>query len=170
MNLPDGTTACVCYTALLQHAGCTGYSHETAVLWGGNDVAVNAAGVRTDFNRPGEIFGKQLPEIAKKTGMGDRHGVAGDRERDPVRGVERRSHLRLRPPRPGLTGSPAAPPTVHVHVLRGQRLARANRGACAYGVMSAQTAKAMPSWMVVPVSLLANATAHPSPPEVGSEA
>ena len=70
MALPSETTACAYYAALLQHAGCTAYSHETAALWGGNDIAVNSAGSRTDFNRPGEIFGKLLPEIARGTGVG----------------------------------------------------------------------------------------------------
>ena len=35
-----------------------------------NTIAVNSAGSRTDFNRPGEIFGKLLPEIAKRAGVG----------------------------------------------------------------------------------------------------
>jgi len=45
----------VYYTALHQHPGCIGYSHEAAVLWGGNDIACSIV----DFNWP-PVFGTLL--------------------------------------------------------------------------------------------------------------
>jgi HD-GYP domain-containing protein (c-di-GMP phosphodiesterase class II) len=47
MGLAEGTVADVYYTALLQHAGCTGFAHETAIVYG-DELAINAAAARTD--------------------------------------------------------------------------------------------------------------------------
>src|SRR5688500_17879531 len=52
-NAPDLSS--VYYTALLQHIGCTAYSHEAAALLGGDDVAVKAAALRTDFTAPRDV-------------------------------------------------------------------------------------------------------------------
>src|SRR5919201_2657032 len=54
----------VYYTTLLQHTGCTGYAHEAAGMLGGDEIAVKAAAVRTDFNRPREVLGSYLPALA----------------------------------------------------------------------------------------------------------
>ncbi len=67
MDLPDGAISDVYYTSLLQHVGCTAYAHETALLFG-DDVALNAAGAKTDFNRPREIFTVLVPALARGGG------------------------------------------------------------------------------------------------------
>jgi HD-GYP domain-containing protein (c-di-GMP phosphodiesterase class II) len=54
----------VYYTTLLQHAGCTGYAHEAATLLGGDELAVKAAAVRTDFGKPAEVLRGYLPALA----------------------------------------------------------------------------------------------------------
>ena len=54
----------VYYTTLLQHAGCTGYAHEAAALLGGDELAVKAAAVRTDFGKPAEVLRGYLPALA----------------------------------------------------------------------------------------------------------
>jgi HD-GYP domain-containing protein (c-di-GMP phosphodiesterase class II) len=38
----------VYYTTLLQHIGCTAYAHETASLFGGDDIALRAEGANAD--------------------------------------------------------------------------------------------------------------------------
>jgi hypothetical protein len=43
----------VYYVTLLQHIGCTAYAHEAAALLGGDELAVKAAAIRTDFGSPG---------------------------------------------------------------------------------------------------------------------
>ncbi len=68
LDLSDRVVSDVYYTALLQHVGCTAYSHETAIVWGGDDVAVNAVGSRTDFGHSRDIFATYVPELARRTG------------------------------------------------------------------------------------------------------
>jgi hypothetical protein len=43
LGLEASTQSCVYYAALLRFVGCTSNASETAVLAGGNDVALNAA-------------------------------------------------------------------------------------------------------------------------------
>lgn len=52
MDLSERDVGDVYYTTLLQHVGCTAYAHETAVLFGGDDIAVRAGGSRIDFANP----------------------------------------------------------------------------------------------------------------------
>jgi HD-GYP domain-containing protein (c-di-GMP phosphodiesterase class II) len=53
------------YTTLLQHVGCTAYAHETAALFGGNDIAVNAGGARIYFGDQREGLPFLLFELGK---------------------------------------------------------------------------------------------------------
>ncbi len=43
------------YTSLLQHAGCTGFAHETAIVYG-DELVMNAAAARTDTNDLGDVL------------------------------------------------------------------------------------------------------------------
>jgi HD-GYP domain-containing protein (c-di-GMP phosphodiesterase class II) len=67
----------VYYTALLQHVGCTAYAHEAAALLGGDEIAVKAAAMRTDFSRPREVFLVYLPALAPGAGLAGRLRIAG---------------------------------------------------------------------------------------------
>jgi HD-GYP domain-containing protein (c-di-GMP phosphodiesterase class II)/DNA-binding CsgD family transcriptional regulator len=48
----EADVADVYWTALLMHVGCTAFAHEQAALFGGDEIAVNDLGSRTDFNDP----------------------------------------------------------------------------------------------------------------------
>ena len=67
----------VYYTSLLQHCGCTAFSHEAAQLLGGDDIAAKAAGLRTDFGQPRQIVSDWLLELAPGTAPLTRLRVAG---------------------------------------------------------------------------------------------
>ncbi|MEA2450989.1 MAG: hypothetical protein QOG63_2921 [Thermoleophilaceae bacterium] len=67
----------VYYVALLQHIGCTAYAHEAADLLGGDEIAVKAAAVRTDFTRPREVLLGYLPQLAPGAGVLVRLRAAG---------------------------------------------------------------------------------------------
>ena len=45
------------YTSLLQHAGCTGFAHETAIVYG-DELVMNAAAARTDPNDLGDVVNR----------------------------------------------------------------------------------------------------------------
>lgn len=45
------------YTTLLQHIGCTAYTHEAAGLLGGDEIVVKRAPVQTDFGNLGDVLG-----------------------------------------------------------------------------------------------------------------
>lgn len=64
LGLPDAERSDVFYTALLQHLGCTGHAHETAAVWG-DDVALNAAGSKTNLSDPRDLFRTFLPELSR---------------------------------------------------------------------------------------------------------
>jgi HD-GYP domain-containing protein (c-di-GMP phosphodiesterase class II) len=66
----------VYYVTLLQHAGCTGYAHEAAGFYGGDEIAAKAAAVRTNFNRPSEVVGSYLMRLAPEAGLFTRLRVA----------------------------------------------------------------------------------------------
>jgi HD-GYP domain-containing protein (c-di-GMP phosphodiesterase class II) len=55
----------VYFATLLQHVGCTAYAHETAALFGGDDIAVRAGGARIDFANPKEALPFLLLELGK---------------------------------------------------------------------------------------------------------
>ena len=67
LHLSSDQRSDVYYTALLQHLGCTAFAHETAMLWG-DDVALNAAGSKTNFFDIREVLGTFLPELGKGRG------------------------------------------------------------------------------------------------------
>ncbi len=67
MNLTEQEVSDVYYTTLLQHVGCTAFAHETAALFGGDDIALRAAGARVDFANQREAASFLLFGIAKGT-------------------------------------------------------------------------------------------------------
>ena len=67
----------VYYTTLLQHIGCTGYAHEAAAMLGGDEIAVKASAVRTDFARPRDVLVLYLPNLAPQAGLLTRLRAAG---------------------------------------------------------------------------------------------
>jgi HD-GYP domain-containing protein (c-di-GMP phosphodiesterase class II) len=67
MDLGDRDVGDVYYAALLQHVGCTAYAHETAALFGGDDIAVRAGGARIDFANPKEALPFLLFRLGKGT-------------------------------------------------------------------------------------------------------
>jgi HD-GYP domain-containing protein (c-di-GMP phosphodiesterase class II) len=76
MGVGEQDVGAVYYTTLLQHVGCTAYAYETAALFGGDDIAVRAAGARTDFANPREALSFSLFEVGKDaTPLGRVHAV-----------------------------------------------------------------------------------------------
>lgn len=76
------------YTALLPHAGCTAYAHETARHFG-DEHALNVATARTNLARPRDMFATFLPMLTRgrpqlerirltyaTVTRGNRHGTA----------------------------------------------------------------------------------------------
>ncbi|MCL3861131.1 HD domain-containing phosphohydrolase [Actinotalea sp. K2] len=57
----------VIYTSLLQHLGCTAYSHESAALWG-DDVAVVRLAFLTDLTASTQVWRRWVPGVAEATG------------------------------------------------------------------------------------------------------
>jgi HD-GYP domain-containing protein (c-di-GMP phosphodiesterase class II)/DNA-binding CsgD family transcriptional regulator len=64
LNLPNQEVATVFYTALLHHIGCTGFAHETSVLFG-DEMAMNRAAAKTNFPDPRDVFKTFLPEVTR---------------------------------------------------------------------------------------------------------
>lgn len=62
----DDAVSDVIYTSLLQHLGCTAYSHESAELWG-DDVAVTRLAFLTDFDAPVDVLRRWVPGVAGAT-------------------------------------------------------------------------------------------------------
>lgn len=56
----ESEAAEVYWTSMLMHVGCTAFAHEQAALFGGDDIAVNAVGSKTDFGNPGEALAFML--------------------------------------------------------------------------------------------------------------
>jgi HD-GYP domain-containing protein (c-di-GMP phosphodiesterase class II) len=77
LDVPDATAQDVFYTALLQHLGCTGYAHDTAAVFAGRDIEMNAAGAKTDFSRPADIFKTFIPELSKGVDLPTRLRIVG---------------------------------------------------------------------------------------------
>ncbi|WP_304455366.1 HD domain-containing phosphohydrolase [Nocardiopsis sp. YSL2] len=76
LDLPAPQVADVHHTALLRHVGCTAFAHETALLLGGDDRRVNAAGARTDFSDVRDILTTFLPGISGGAGVARRLRLA----------------------------------------------------------------------------------------------
>ena len=55
------------YTSLLQHLGCTAYSHEAARVWG-DDIATTRLAFLTDFEDPKDIWRTWVPGLADSAG------------------------------------------------------------------------------------------------------
>jgi HD-GYP domain-containing protein (c-di-GMP phosphodiesterase class II) len=74
----DGADATETYfTTLLQHVGCTAYAHEAAAQLGGDEIAVKAAAMRTDFTRVRDVLLVYLPHLAPQADMLTRLRAAG---------------------------------------------------------------------------------------------
>jgi HD-GYP domain-containing protein (c-di-GMP phosphodiesterase class II) len=54
LAFPENVVADVYWTSLLMHVGCTGFAHEQAAMFGGDEIRVNEIGSRTDFVDPRE--------------------------------------------------------------------------------------------------------------------
>lgn len=67
----EPVVADVFYTALLQHVGCTAYSHEVALLFA-DETSVKRASLATDFTRYREVALGYLPRIAREAPAGQR--------------------------------------------------------------------------------------------------
>jgi HD-GYP domain-containing protein (c-di-GMP phosphodiesterase class II) len=70
LDLPEPSD--IYYVTLLQHVGCTAYSHEVAALLGGDDIAVKSAAARTDFDDASDVLLRYLARLAPDAGAGTR--------------------------------------------------------------------------------------------------
>jgi HD-GYP domain-containing protein (c-di-GMP phosphodiesterase class II) len=68
---PETTVADCFFAALLQHVGCTAYSHEASVLFA-DELSVKGASLATDFTRPGEVLLGYLPRIVREAPAGQK--------------------------------------------------------------------------------------------------
>jgi len=67
LGRPDDEVRDILYVALLQHLGCTAYSHEIAAVFG-DDVSVIRAQFLTNPARPRELLTTFAPMVAEATG------------------------------------------------------------------------------------------------------
>ena len=63
----DAEVGDVLYTALLQHLGCTAYSHENAQVWG-DDIASTRLAFLTDFSDLTDVWRTFVSGVAASTG------------------------------------------------------------------------------------------------------
>ena len=63
--------AAVFHAALLQHIGCTAYSHEATLMFA-DETSIKRASLATDFTRPREILLGYLPTITREAPRGDK--------------------------------------------------------------------------------------------------
>jgi HD-GYP domain-containing protein (c-di-GMP phosphodiesterase class II) len=75
LGLADGEVSAVFYTSLLEHVGCTGYAHETYLVWS-DDVAANRAAQRTNFADSKELFTAYLPTLLRDADRSERARIA----------------------------------------------------------------------------------------------
>ena len=71
LGWPSGEVAAAFYAALLQHIGCTAYSHEVSDLFE-DETSVKRAAMATDFTRPQEVLFGYIPRITLEAGPGER--------------------------------------------------------------------------------------------------
>ncbi len=64
LGLSEPDVSDVYWISLIMHVGCTAFAHEQAALFGGDEIAVNAIGSKTDFGNPKEALGFLL-ELGK---------------------------------------------------------------------------------------------------------
>lgn len=67
----ERTVSDVYFAALLQHIGCTAYSHEATLLFA-DEQSIKSASLVTDFERPREILFGYLPTIAREAPAGEK--------------------------------------------------------------------------------------------------
>jgi HD-GYP domain-containing protein (c-di-GMP phosphodiesterase class II) len=67
LGCADTEVSDVIYTSLLQHLGCTAYSHESAQVWG-DDVSSVRLAFLTDFDDPRDVWRTWVPGLAEATG------------------------------------------------------------------------------------------------------
>jgi hypothetical protein len=67
VGCPDEQVRDVLYTALLQHLGCTAFSHENAAVWG-DDVSAVRLSFLTDFTAPTDVWRTWVTGMATATG------------------------------------------------------------------------------------------------------
>jgi HD-GYP domain-containing protein (c-di-GMP phosphodiesterase class II) len=75
IDLDEEDVGDVFYISLLQHVGCTGYAHETYLVWN-DDIAANRAAQRTNFADPKQLFTSYLPTLMQGMGAVERARVA----------------------------------------------------------------------------------------------
>ena len=75
VGCPDAETADVIYTSLLQHLGCTAYTHEGAAVWG-DDIAFVRLAFLTDLADRTEVWRTWVPALAEATGTSRTRVVA----------------------------------------------------------------------------------------------
>lgn len=67
----ESTVSDVFFAALLQHIGCTAYSHEATLLFA-DEISIKRASLATDFDRPREIVLGYLPTIVRDAPAGQK--------------------------------------------------------------------------------------------------
>jgi HD-GYP domain-containing protein (c-di-GMP phosphodiesterase class II) len=67
----ENEAACVAHAALLQHVGCTAFSHEVSAMFA-DETVVKSAALETDFTRPAEIAMAYLPRVVRESPPGTR--------------------------------------------------------------------------------------------------
>jgi HD-GYP domain-containing protein (c-di-GMP phosphodiesterase class II) len=77
IDLHEREVADVFYTSLFQHIGCTGYAHETYLVWI-DDIAANRAARRTNFADPKDLFTSYLPTLTRGMSARQRARVAAN--------------------------------------------------------------------------------------------
>jgi HD-GYP domain-containing protein (c-di-GMP phosphodiesterase class II) len=77
IDLHEREVADVFYTSLFQHIGCTGYAHETYLVWI-DDIAANRAARRTNFADPKDLFMSYLPTLTRGMSARQRARVASN--------------------------------------------------------------------------------------------
>lgn len=67
LGCSDAEVSAVIYTSLLQHLGCTAYSHESAAIWG-DDISSTHLAFLTDWTEPRDLLRTFVPGLAASTG------------------------------------------------------------------------------------------------------
>lgn len=67
LGLCDDEVGVVLYTSLLQHLGCTAYSHEWAQLWS-DEPGTTRVALMTDFARPADLWSTWVGGVADAEG------------------------------------------------------------------------------------------------------
>lgn len=91
IGIAEAEVADVYWTSLLMHVGCTATAHEQSMLFG-DEIAMNAAGSKTDFGNPREVVsflmemgrGRRLTQRARLFVVGF---VRGEREGSAISGA-----------------------------------------------------------------------------------